>query len=104
MMQYAVRLTETAKQDLRQIAFYLAEQERNRESAKQFIQELKTQCARLAEFPYSGALPKDHVLLSMGYRFLTHKSYFIFYAVDENEKAVHILAVFNARQDYFCAR
>ena len=32
--------------------------------------------------------------------YITHKGYLIFYIVDEPEKAVSILAIFNARKDY----
>ena len=40
------------------------------------------------------------MLRSMNYRYITHKGYLIFYIVDEPEKAVSILAIFNARKDY----
>lgn len=32
--------------------------------------------------------------------YITHKGYLILYIVDEPEKAVSILAIFNARKDY----
>ena len=102
-MNYRVRLTETAKQDLREIAFYIADQakdNKDKEIARNFVNELRVSCNRLTDFPQAGALPKDHVLRSMDYRYITHKGYLIFYIVDEPEKAVSILAIFNARKDY----
>ena len=98
-MSYRVSLTETAKQDLREIAFYIADQAKDRESARNFVSELRVSCNRLTDFPQAGAHPKDHVLRSMDYRDITHKGYLIFYIVDEPEKAVSILAIFNARKD-----
>ena len=50
-MSYRVVLTETAKQDLREIAFYLADQAKDKEIARRFVGELRGKCARLADFP-----------------------------------------------------
>ena len=54
-MSYQVRITETAKQDLREIAFYIAERSMDNEIAKRFVMELREQCNRLVEFPQGGA-------------------------------------------------
>lgn len=99
-MSYRVVLTETAKLDLREITFYIAEQAKDREIARRFVSELQEKCSRLEEFPQAGALPKDHVLRSLDYRFISHKEYLIFYSVNEEEKVVNVLAIFNARKDY----
>ena len=66
-MSYRVRLTETAKQDLREIAFYIADQAKDKEVARNFVNELRASCNRLTDFPQAGALPKDHVLRSISY-------------------------------------
>lgn len=99
-MSYRVRLAETAKQDLREIAFSIADQAKDREIARSFVNELRASCNRLVDFPQAGAFPKDHVLRSMEYRYIVHKGYLIFYAIDETEKVVNILAIFNERRDY----
>ncbi|MCM1368700.1 MAG: type II toxin-antitoxin system RelE/ParE family toxin [Roseburia sp.] len=99
-MKYAVVFTDTAKSDLRNIAVYIVEQSKDKEIAKRFVKELSEQCAPLEEFPQIGALPKDRVLVSSGYRFLVHKEYLIVYSVDESNGKVYIQAVFNAKKDY----
>ena len=99
-MSYRVLLTETAKQDLRQIALYIADQAKDREPARKFVNELREKCARLADFPQAGALPRDRVLRSLDYRFISHKEYLLFYSIDAEGQAVNVLAVFNGRQDY----
>ena len=99
-MSHRVILTETAKRDLREIAFYIAEQSKDKEIARQFVNELREKCSRLGEFPQAGALSKDHVLRNLEYRFISHKEYLFFYSVDEKEQAVNVLAIFNARKDY----
>lgn len=99
-MSYQVRITETAKQDLREIAFLIAERAMDTEIAKHFIAELQAQCRRLTDFPQSGAVPKDHILRSFDFRYLIHKDYLIFYSIDEAQKIVHILAIFHSKRDY----
>lgn len=100
-MSYTVRFTETAKNDLREIAFYIADQSKEPEIAKAFVLELRGTCNRLTELPSQGALPKDRILRSMGYRYLSHKGYLLFYLVHEQNNAVDIMAIFQEKQDYF---
>ena len=100
-MSYTVLFTETAKNDLREIAFYIADQSKEPEIAKAFVLELRGTCKRLTELPNHGALPKDRILRSMGYRYLSHKGYLLFYQVNEHEKTVDIMAIFQEKQDYF---
>ena len=100
MKKYHVVLTETAKQDLREIVFYLSEKSEDKNSAKKFVNELRDQTGQLILFPESGALPKDRILKSLGYRFLVHKDYLLFYLVDEPKETVNVTAVFNGKKDY----
>jgi toxin ParE1/3/4 len=100
MMNYNVKWTDTAREDLREIAFYIAEQSKDKETAKKFVGELKQKCSILETFPECGALPRDRVLRSAGQRFLSHKEYLIFYVTDEEHQTVYILAIFNGKEDY----
>ena len=99
-MSYTVRLTDTAKQDLREIAFWIAEKSKDREIAKRFVGELRETCRKLDTFPNAGGIPKDRIIRSAGYRFAVHKEYLIFYLVDEEGKHVNVMAIFNAKKDY----
>ena len=99
-MSYTVRLTDTAKQDLREIAFWIAEQSKDIEIAKRFVGELREVCKKLDTFPNAGGIPKDRVIRSAGYRFTVHKEYLVFYLVDEEEKQVNVMAIFNAQKAY----
>ena len=99
-MKYAIDITDTAKGHLWDIAIYIAEQSGEKETAKRFVRELETECYTLGEFPNSGANPDDRLLVSMGYKFLIHKDYLIFYTVDETNNIVYIQAIFNAKIDY----
>lgn len=100
-MSRHVRFTETAKNDLREIAFYIAEQSKDPAVAKRFVAELRENCRRLEDVPGQGALPKDRILRSMGYRYLSCKGYLIFYLTNEQDGSVDIMAVFHEKADYF---
>ena len=99
-MSYIVRFTETAKNDLREIAFYIADQSKEPAIAKSFVLEMRETSHRLTELPGQGALPKDRILRSMGYRYLTHKGYLIFYLTDEQKHIVDVMAIFHEKQDH----
>ena len=64
------------------------------------LQSLKKNCDSLNLLPEAGALPKDYVLKALGYRYLTHKQYLIFYLTDSAEHKVFIHTVFHEKLDY----
>ena len=66
-MSYTVRLTDTAKQDLREIAFWIAEKSKDREIARRFVGELRETCRKLDTFPSAGGIPKDRIIHTEGY-------------------------------------
>lgn len=99
-MKYSIEFTDTAKSDLLNIATYIAEEAKDKEVAKRFVQEISAQCTMLEDFPLSGAIPKDRLIKNSGYRFLIHKDYLIFYTTDEMKNKVYVQSVFNAKKDY----
>ena len=101
MTKWQVFMTDTAKQDLREIALLLYEQSGEWDIAAALVQELQAQCLTLEAYPDRGAFPKDYVLKALGYRYLVHKHYLVFYQTDTVEHKVYIHAFFNEKQDYF---
>ena len=101
MKKWQVIMTDTAKSDLREIAFGIREASGETETAVRFVTELQEKCSVLYSFPESGAVPKDYVLKALGYRYLVHKHYLIFYVTDPSEQKVYIHAFFNEKLDYF---
>ena len=81
-MKYKVIITETAKQDLRDISFGIAYQSKNINIAKKFINELREAIRKLSIFPRSGSIPEDPIIKSSGFRFIVHKNYLIFYSIE----------------------
>ena len=101
MKEWQVIMTDTAKSDLREIAFGIVEASGEPNIALGFVMELEKRCTMLNTHPEAGAIPKDHVLKALGYRYLAHKHYLVFYLVDTAEHKVYIHAFFNERRDYF---
>ena len=99
-MNCQIVFTDTAKLDLRDIAFYLADLSKDKNLAIRFVKELQERAKVLEQFPEIGSIPKDRVLKSQGYRFLVHKDYLLFYLYEKAENKVYILAVFNGKRDY----
>ena len=99
-MRYQIKFTDTAKEDLRSIATYIAEQSKDKQIAIKFVNELRDKVKILADFPESGAIPDDRVMKNSDYRFLVHKEYLIFYHYVRQENTSYVLAVFNAKRDY----
>lgn len=99
-MKYTLHFTYTAECDLRDIAFSVARISGSKDTAKQFVTSLRACTERLKDFPFSGARPRDRVMLSGDFRYLVHGDYLIFYTVDEINRMVKIFAIFNAKQDY----
>ena len=99
-MNFQVRLTDTAKEDLRTIATYIAEQGKDKAVAINLVNELREKTKILESFPESGAIPDDRIMKNSGYRFLVHKDYLIFYHYIYQDRTSYVLAVFNAKRDY----
>lgn len=100
MMSCKVKFTATAKEDLRSVAYYIAHESGDKDVAERFVKDIQKKCELLVDFPEIGALPRDRVLVSLGYRFLVHGDYLIFYDYRKDAGTVNILAVFNSKRDY----
>lgn len=101
MKKWQIIMTDTAKSDLREIAFGIYEVSKDPDTAVRFVMELEDHCSILNSQPESGAVPKDYVLKALGYRILVYKHYLVFYITNHDENTVSIHAVFNEKLDYF---
>lgn len=99
-MKYKVKITDTALQDLEEITNYIYRSSLDIKVTKDFIEGVKNKCKSLDTFPNGGSLPRDYVLKCAGYRFVIYKDYLIFYLVDEENKFVNVVAIFNSKKDY----
>ena len=99
-MKYELLFSATAAEDLKEIACDIYSVSGSKESALKYIEGIREECRALELFPESGALPKDRILLSAGYRFVIYKDYLAFYKVDNENRRVIVSTVFNGKRDY----
>ena len=99
-MSCQIVFTDTAKSDLREIAISIAELAKDKIIAIRYVKELQESTKILETFPESGAIPRDRILKSSGYRFIAHKDYLLFYLYEKAENRVYIMAVFHGKRDY----
>lgn len=92
-MVYSLITTKQAKQDLKDIAKYIARE--NPVRAMTFIDEMESYFKeRLSHFPLSTKLITNTI------RILPYKRYGALYIVDEREKLVKVLHIFAGGQDW----
>lgn len=96
-MSCQIVFTDTAKSDLREIAISIAELAKDKNIAIRYVKELQESTKILETFPESGAIPRDRILKSSGYRFIAHKDYLLFYLYEKAENRVYIMAVFHGK-------
>lgn len=99
-MNCKIVFTDTAKSDLRDIAVYIADISKDKDLAIRFVKDLQEQTKILEQFPESGAIPKDRIPKSNGYRFLAHKDRLLFYLYEKEANTAYIMAIFNGKRDY----
>lgn len=96
-MIHSVIIADNALQDLYDIHDYLFESE-GADRALAIIEQIEQQFETLSAFPHRGNLPKE--LLETGqtsFRELHYKPYRIFYAIDDND--VTVLLIADGRRD-----
>ncbi len=94
-MDYKVGLTEEARNDLGAAVRFIAEEGRNPEAALRLGNELLDAALSLALFPRRGS----PVRRRPGMRKLSHRYWLIFYQVNEAERWVEIVRIWDGRKD-----
>ncbi|MCL2320617.1 MAG: type II toxin-antitoxin system RelE/ParE family toxin [Oscillospiraceae bacterium] len=100
MSKYFVNITNTAKDDLKDIARYIKNELKEPDVAINLIQKIKKAIYSLDNKPYRNALVRDKDLVRFGYRFLVVGNYIVFYIILEEEQIVDIVRVIYARRNW----
>jgi toxin ParE1/3/4 len=98
-MSYNILRTDKANDQLFDVIQYIAANA-GANIALQYLDKLETAVMNLADFPYSGTVPRYSILKKQGYRVLIVERHLIFYKVDEEKQTVMIHAVVDGRQEY----
>lgn len=93
-MDFKVVISPEARQDLKEICEYIAED--NSDAALKFGNELIDKALSLASFPNRGTLHKIYKR-----QYLLHDPYLIFYSIDESKRLVKILRIWHGKQKNF---
>lgn len=86
-MKRSVRVLRRAQSDLQQIYDFVAREAPRR--AGSFIDELLHAIESLETMADRGARPRDPTLRDLGYRFLVHRDYLVFYKVLKRQVRVY---------------
>ena len=98
-MSYRILRTDKANDQLFDVIQYIAA-DAGANIALQYLDKLETAVMNLADFPYSGTVPRYSILKKQGYRVLIMERHLIFYKVDEEKQTVMIHAIVDGRQEY----
>ena len=98
-MSYRILRTDKASDQLFDVIQYSAA-DAGANIALQYLDKLEAAVMNLADFPYSGTVPRYSILKKQGYRVLIVERHLIFYKVDEEKQTVMIHAVVDGRQEY----
>lgn len=98
-MSYRILRTDKASDQLFNVIQYIAD-DAGANIANKYLDKLEAAVMNLADFPYSGTVPRYSILKKQGYRVLIVERHLIFYKVDEEKQTVMIHAVVDGRQEY----
>lgn len=98
-MSYRILRTDKANDQLFDVIQYIAD-DAGANIANKYLDKLEAAVMNLADFPYSGTVPRYSILKKQGYRVLIVERHLIFYKVDEEKQTVMIHAVVDGRQEY----
>ena len=98
-MSYRILRTDKANDQLFDVIQYIAA-DAGANIALRYLDKLEAAVMSLADFPYSGTVPRYSILKKQGYRVLIVERHLIFYKVDEEKQTVMIHAVVDGRQEY----
>ena len=93
MDTYKVTIFPSAESDLHNIFIYILDKLVSPNTALEIYNNLLQMILSLETYPTRGSLRKVGQYRNKGYRQLFYKNYTIVYAVKDNEKEVHIIAV-----------
>lgn len=96
---YKIQITDTASNELREAALYIAVKLNNKIAAENLIETVKTEISSLSEYPYRNKLVEDKFLASVGIRIQVIKNYLAFYVIREETKTISVLR-FHSRRDW----
>ena len=98
MQEFNVVFSETADNDLEDIAEYLSNFSPN--IARRYYDEIMVKTLSLAFMPHRCPYVQDDVLRKKGYRWLFVRNYTVFFVIDEINNVVDVRAIMYSGREY----
>ena len=99
-MNYEVRITRAAENDLNEAADYIEFVLLNPQTADDLLDTVEETLPTLAQYAQCYALVDDPVLKAWGIRFVQIKNYLAFYTVSEEEQKVYIVRFLYGKRNW----
>lgn len=99
-MKYRIQRTDKASDQLYSLMQYIADDSGDVDLALNYLDRIEEAVMRLADFPYSGTVPRYSILKKQGYRVLIFEKLLVFYKADDAAKTVTIHAFVDGRMEY----
>lgn len=103
MMRYEVKLTAQAIGQIEETARYISEVLAEAETARRWLDDLQREIGKLDSLPSRFPLTEEEPWHARGIRKFPFKNFLVYYLIDEEEKAVWIIAVIYGRRDQIAA-
>lgn len=100
MNRYKIVITKPAKDDLTEIARYVAEEVLAPTIAVKLIDKIGNAIIELGKMPYRHPLVSDEELSAEGIRRMPVDNYLVFYLVSERIKTVKVVRILYNRRDW----
>lgn len=98
---YQVNLTESARNDMFQIASFITSDSGYKETALDYIRKLELCILSLKDYPERGSIPRYKLLRLQGYRILIIESHLVFYKINDQNKVVIVYRILHQKSAYF---
>lgn len=99
-MNYEVRITRAAENDLNEAADYIEFVLLNPQAADDLVDAVEETLPTLAQYAQRYALVDDPVLRAWGIRFIQIKNYLAFYTISEEEQKVYIVRFLYGKRNW----
>ena len=97
---YSVVITETAKAELRNAAYYISSTLGDLSASLRLIDTANNKLSSLSDFPQRNPVVKDIFLSLNGIRIQKINNYLAFYVINEDKKIVSVLRILHSRQNW----
>ena len=98
-MKYIIKRTDKFNDQLTDIILYIASNY-SKNVALDYLAYLEKEVNNLADYPYSGSVPRYQAIAKQGFRAIVCKQNIIFYKVNEEKKEVVLHIIVAAKRNY----